>query len=432
MSVVPSSFSLPAARALLLTVQGIEPGPETPASKSSVLKCIRRMGQLQIDTISVVNRSPYLVLFDRIGAFQTAWLEQLLAQKKIFEAWSHEASFLPIEDYRIAAARFDEEKPWRKRNRAFLENHRESADALIERIRTSGPVRSADFEREEPRSEGWWGQRKHEKLVLESLFADGTVMIVKRENFQRVYGLRETILPEWEDHHAAPLDDADDFMVAKSIEVLGVTTGRWIADYYRMPVARATHAVNRLLERGIVHESAIEGLGRAYIHESNLALGRKAARGKLIPQRTVLLSPFDPVVWHRLRASELFGFDYLIECYTPAEKRIYGYFTLPILHRGRLVGRLDPKAHRASGYFEVKSLHLEPGFEPDDCFVTELASTLKEFAAWHGTPEVRVTSTNPADLRDRLLDSLRRCQAEARTQSGPGAGANSAAGSGSR
>lgn len=431
----PASLSRSAARALLLAAQGIEPGPATLATKTSVLKSIRRMGQLQIDTISVANRSPYLVLHSRIGDFRTAWLEQLLASGRIFEAWSHEACFLPIEDYPIAAARFHEAKPWKQRNRAFLDMHRASADALIDRIRATGPVRSADFERQEPGSGGWWNTRKHEKLVLEGLFASGDVMVVRRDNFQRVYGLREMVLPDWEDHHSPPLDEADDFMVAKSVEALGITTSKWIADYYRMPVARASRALTRLLGNGVILESSIEQLGKAYIHQANLGLAQKAARGKLEPQRTVLLSPFDPVVWHRQRASELFDFDYRIECYTPAEKRIYGYFTLPILHRGALVGRLDPKAHRSAGYFEVKSLHLEPGFEPGPCFIPELAQALTGFAAWHGTPEVRITTTNPAGLRDRLLDVIgdeRCCQTDARIQSGPGAEANSVAGNGSR
>lgn len=402
----PSVLSIPAARALLLAAQGIEPGPSKPASRATVRKVIGHMGQLQIDTISVVNRSPYLVLYPRVGPFETGWLEQLLAQGKIFEAWSHEACFLPIEDYAFAAARFAEPKPWRKRNRIFLEEHEEKAVELIKLIRAGGPVRSADFEREAPRGGGWWSERKHEKLILEGLFADGRVMIVRRDNFQRVYGLREMVLPEWEEHHAASLDETDDFMVAKTIEALGVATNRWIADYYRMPVVRATAALKRLIETGAVLETAIDGLGKAYLHESNVARARKAARGRLEPQRTVLLSPFDPIVWHRLRASELFGFDYLIECYTPAEKRIYGYFTLPILHRGELVGRLDPKAHRASGVFEVKGLHLEPGFQMDSRFVSELAETLTGFAAWHGTPEVQITRTNPAELRSELVTAL--------------------------
>jgi hypothetical protein len=406
MTNLPNCLSLPSARALLLAAQGIEPGPRRLATQASVRKAIQRMGQLQIDTISVVNRSPYLVLHSRIGDFDPVWLEHLLAKGQIFEAWSHEACFLPIEDYPIAAARFSEEKPWRKRYRAFIEAHRDKADELVKLIRTNGPVRSADFEREAPASGGWWSTRKHEKLILEGLFADGTVMVVRRENFQRVYGLREMVLPEWREAHAATEDEADDFMVAKSIEALGITTSRWIADYYRMPVARASKALGRLLERGVVRETTIDGLGKAFVHDRNAALTVKAARGRLEPVRTVLLSPFDPIVWDRRRARELFGFDYTIECYTPAEKRVYGYFTLPILHRGRLVGRLDPKAHRASGVFEVKALHLEPGFEPTDCFIRELAETLTGFAAWHGTPEVQITRTNPVELRDPMMATL--------------------------
>lgn len=418
---------------MLLHAQGIEPGPRKPAAKAAIRATIQRMGQLQIDTISVANRSPYLVLYARTGPFPLVWLEQLLAAGKIFEAWSHEACFLPIEDYRFAAARFQHEgeRPWKKRARAFVEQHREVADQLIEQIRTSGPVRSADFERDEPRNGDWWDGRKHEKLVLEGLFADGTVMVVRRENFQRVYGLREMVLPDWEAHHAAGDEEADDFEVEKAILALGVTTRGWIADYYRMRVSSAIKAIERLLERGVVHETQIAGLGKAYVHERNLGLARKAGRGKLDATRTVLLSPFDPVVWHRQRASELFGFDYRIECYTPAEKRIYGYFTLPILHRGKLVGRLDPKAHRTAGVFEVKALHLEPDFEPDTRFTAELAETLTGFAKWHGTPKVRITSSNPDDFRKPLMDALD-AYAEARIQSGPGAAPYSVAGNGSR
>jgi uncharacterized protein YcaQ len=287
-----------------------------------------------------------------------------------------------------------------------MDEHREKADELVELIRTNGPVRSADFDRNAPASGGWWSTRKHEKLLLEGLFADGTVMVVRRENFQRVYGLREIVLPDWEDGHAATEEVADDVMVAKTIEALGIATNRWIADYYRMPVARASRALERLLERGVVLETAIDGLGKAFVHEANTALAAKAARGKLEPTRTVLLSPFDPVVWDRRRASELFGFDYLIECYTPADKRVYGYFTLPVLHRGRLVGRLDPKAHRAKGVFEVRALHLEPGFEPTSCFIRELAETLIVFAAWHGTPEVQVTRSHPPEIREELVSVL--------------------------
>jgi hypothetical protein len=151
---------------------------------------------------------------------------------------------------------------------------------------------------------------------------------------------------------------------------------------------------------------AVEGFeSPAYVHPDNLSLLEETASGKRDARLTTLLSPFDPLVWDRQRAREQFDFDYMIECYTPAAKRRYGYFTLPILHRGRLVGRLDPKAHRASGVFEVKALHLEPGVEPSDELVADLAAALRRLAAWHGTPELVIRRSEPADLAERLIQA---------------------------
>ena len=125
------------------------------------------------------------------------------------------------------------------------------------------------------------------------------------------------------------------------------------------------------------------------------------------PARTTLLSPFDPVVWHRARAAELFGFEYRIETYTPAARRRYGYFSLPILHGDALVGRLDPKAHRREGRFEVRALHLEPGVRMTEDLVCGLAGTLRDCAAWHGTPDVAVLASDPPTLADALGRCLR-------------------------
>ena len=138
----------------------------------------------------------------------------------------------------------------------------------------------------------------------------------------------------------------------------------------------------------------------------NAALAEIAASGGLESSRTTLLSPFDPVVWDRARASELFGFDYKIEVYTPAAKRRYGYYSLPILHRGALVGRLDAKAHRKDGIFEVKALHLEPDTSADEVLVAGLAGALRDCADWHGTPEVRISRTSPPGFAEWVRESV--------------------------
>nr|AUN37547.1 putative cytoplasmic protein [uncultured bacterium] len=142
-----------------------------------------------------------------------------------------------------------------------------------------------------------------------------------------------------------------------------------------------------------------------YFHPDQQKAIKAAAKGEIPVSKTTLLSPFDPIVWDRTRAQELFNFTYQIECYTPAPKRIYGYFTLPILYNNRLIGRLDPKAHRKDGIFEVKSLHLEPGVVVDDAMVAALHETLHECAVWHQTPQVVVRQATEPGLAERLSDS---------------------------
>jgi uncharacterized protein YcaQ len=161
--------------------------------------------------------------------------------------------------------------------------------------------------------------------------------------------------------------------------------------------------LEKLANEGLLHKVQVEGFAEpAYVHPERLELLAQAQNGQLEATLTTLLSPFDPLVWDRQRARQLFNFDYTIECYTPAAKRRYGYFTLPILQRGELIGRLDPKAHRTQGFFEVKSLHLEEGVVLGEKDVQELAAALQSLAAWHGTPEVVIRQSNPPGLVAQL------------------------------
>ena len=146
---------------------------------------------------------------------------------------------------------------------------------------------------------------------------------------------------------------------------------------------------------------------RAYVHASHGKLLKKALRGELAATHTTLLSPFDPLVWDRERASGMFGFDYRIECYTPKEKRVHGYYVLPVLHRGRLVARLDAKAHRVEGVFEVKALFLEPGVALDEDLASGLAAAIQQCADWHGTPVVRLVCTSPTRGAAAIRQALR-------------------------
>ena len=396
-----------AAQALMLGAQGLLRRPARPAAKADLLATIRQMHVLQIDTIHVVARSPYVVLWSRLGAYRPEWLTDLLAEGALFEYWAHEACFLPIEDFALYRHRMLEAETmgWRYA-REWAAQNRDVLAQVLGYVRANGPVRSADFARTDGRAGGWW-EWKPEKRALETLFTAGELMIRERQNFQRVYDLRERVLPGWDDAQLPPLEQARRTLALRAVQALGVASAGWVADYFRtarrdtMPLLPALAAAGELLE------VQVEGWpAPGYLHPNNLPLAEAAAAGALVPELTTLLSPFDPLVWDRARALALFGFDYRIECYTPAPRRRYGYFTLPILWRGQLVGRLDPKAHRREGRFEVKALHLEPGVPVSDALARDLAAALREFAAWHATPEVDLRWTDPPELAAHVRAAL--------------------------
>jgi uncharacterized protein YcaQ len=376
---------------LLLAVQGLLVPPAAPATKPDVLAAIRRMGVLQIDTIQVVARSPYLVLFARLGEYDPAWLDEHLAEGRLFEHWSHAACFIPIEDYHIqrhfmlAGVHGWLDAP------AWIEAHRELVDAILARIRAEGGLRSADFEAKKPVG-GWWNW-KDEKVALEVLLTTGQVMVARREKFQRVYDLPERVLPGWDGLPVPSAEEVRRELVLRSVEKLGAARPGWVADYYRLPKNGTPALLRELAAQGELIECAVEGWdGPVYVHPNNAALLAQAQNGELQPTYTTLLSPFDPLTWDRARARELFDFDYQIECYTPAAKRRYGYFSLPVLRRGALVARLDAKAHRREGRFEVRSLHFEPGVELDDELRADVTAAIQRCADWHRTPIVEYSA----------------------------------------
>lgn len=392
------TLSPAAARALHLAAQGLLTPPRRKATKSDVLDTIRRMAQLQIDTIHVVARSPYLVLFSRLGDFSPQWLDQHLAEARLFEYWSHEACFLPVEQFGLMRYKMlDPSGMGWKYAAEWHEQNRPDIERLLARIRDGGPVRSADFAREDGvKGNGWW-DRKPEKQHLEVLFTTGDLMVSERRNFQRVYDVRERVLPDWDDaRDLPPRHTVLPALLDYTCRALGVVRADWVADYYRLPRRSYRAELEQLADAGDLIPVAIDDWKEpAYVHRSLEALLPAAQADTLRSTVTTLLSPFDPVVWDRRRASTLFGFDYTIECYTPGHKRRYGYFCLPVLHRGRLVGRIDAKAHRTLGTFELKVVHVEPGVRFGTGLAADVAKAVKKLAAWHGTPEVTVGQAPP-------------------------------------
>ncbi len=408
-------LSLAQARALQLFAQGLLQPMRRRPRRDDVVATIGRMCLLQIDTIHVVARSPYLVLHSRLGDYPAAWLDEALAQGRLAECWAHEACFISAAD--VAWHRGGHEhrvNHWAHRHAARM--HREQRadmDALLAAIRCSGPVRAADFVRREGAGKPGWWEWKPEKRWLEAWFALGELMVARREKFQRVYDLAENVLarldPPFDAAVAPSAAELRRRFIVDSVRALGVTPAGWIADYFRLKPRVSDRELAPLLASGELLTVSVQGWASpGYVHRDHAGMLEKALAGRLRATHTTLLSPFDPLVWDRARALAMFDFEYTIECYTPAPKRRYGYFVLPILHRGRLVGRLDAKAHRAVGQFEVKALFLEPGVLPVPSLVQAVAKAIADTARWHGTPEVRLGRTQPATLAKSLGAALKK------------------------
>ena len=399
-------LSLDAVRGLMIAAQGLHDRPQPRPTKKAVRSIIRQMHLLQIDTINVVARSPYLVLWSRLGDYNPRWLDDLLAEGALFEYWSHAACFLPIEEYPLYRHLYDS---WLGgRAHKWLEEHAAVARRVLDHIRSHGEARSSDFERTDGQKPNWWNW-KDEKIALEYLFYAGTLMVRKRHNFQRIYDLRERVLANSKDLPDASTDvspaEAHEQFVLNTIQALGVTKAEWIADYFRLSKTDTRAALKRLEQQGRLMTVEVKGWDvPGYIHPANRKQVEAAAKGEIPRSKTTFLSPFDPLVWDRARLLDLFGFDYKIEVYTPAPKRKYGYFTLPILWDNALIGRIDPKAHRKEGIFEVRALHLEPGVVVDDALVAEVKAALQACAAWHKTPQVVVRYAAKPGLARRLSD----------------------------
>jgi uncharacterized protein YcaQ len=400
------ALSLLAARNLALSAQGLLQPPTHPAGKADVLAAIRQIGALQIDTINVVARSPYLALWSRLGDYDPAWLNQLLAEGAVFEYWSHAASFLPIEDYPYYRRFILDGKHWHH-YKDWYPAHKDEVDAILAHIQQNGAARSADFERKDGKKGGTWWDWKIEKDALEHWFTMGELMIARRDKFQRVYDLRERVLPDWDDGRAPTTEDTNRVLTLKAIECLGIARPGWVADYFRLPKEVVKTALKDLQSRDLIRPVEVEGWEEpALVSSGNGGLVQAAFDGTLQATYTTLLPPFDSLIWDRNRTRQLFNFDYALECYLPAPKRVYGYYLLTILHRGELVGRLDAKANRQLGRFEVKALYLEPGVQIDVELIGALVDLLCRCAAWHKTPQVAIQKTVPENLLAALEQAL--------------------------
>ncbi len=325
---------------------------------------IRRFGYLQLDTVSVAGaRSHAIVLHSRLEGFDPAFGEELLQpEEPLFEYWGHEASWLPIELYPVFAFRREDFRhhPWWG---DLLGQHPEVADDLMRRIRDRGPLRSLDMEG--GGSRGWW-DLKVAKKVASALWSSGELAIRERRGFQRTYDLAERVIPERWLRESVSRKHAIETLVLCALSGHGWATTGTLAQTFRLKQAEVAAALDRLLTSRKVLSCSLVLDGRrsshGWIRPADLELAARLGSVRPRADRGVLLSPFDPVLWDRNRVQQLFGFHQMLEIFKPAEKRVFGYYCLPVLAGERLVARFDLKADRRRGALEV----LCRRFEGDD------------------------------------------------------------------
>ena len=400
-----------AARRIAIHAQLLDGRAKLPRGKEGVAQAIERLGYVQIDTIAVVERAHHHTLWNRRPDYHPDMLHELQAvDRRVFEYWGRQASVLPMSDYRFYLPRMrrfaDSQGRWARAVRA-------RAGPLLgpirERIQREGPLTSADFKPPPGGRRGSWWDWKPAKSALELLFWRGELMITERRNFTRVYDLTERVLPDGVDTREPDNAELGRFLVRRALSAYGIAREREIADHLHAADRDAiASALSELVEAGEVIRVGVAGDTGG----DCFALGREVDRLRRLRRRRprlFILSPFDNLVIQRDRIARLFDFHYTLECYLPAAKRKYGYFTLPILWDERLVGRLDPKAERAAGVLVVRKLLLEPGAELGSEFFRRLAEGLWRLARFNGCERVKLGRTSPAPhgktLR-RCLDAL--------------------------
>ena len=381
------SLSIADARRIALAAQGFDTArPKTKATQRHVDALIARLGVIQIDSVNVLVRSQELPLFARLGIHDRNAIPKATEAQKLFEYWGHEAAHLPVElhplfRWKMDAARTGKVTHWGLTS--FYEENKAFVKRTLKHVTTNGPTTSRELSTRTEKKGTWWDWDEA-KVALEYLFLTGQLMSRGRgSDFARIYDTPERVLPQRVIDAPTPIEhDARKQLLVRSAIAQGVATVSDLADYYRQKLATVKPLIAELVEEGELREVAVDGwTEKAFVH-------RNAKLPKQL-HATALLSPFDSLVWCRPRNERLFNFHYRIEIYTPKEKRKFGYYVLPFMMDGEMVGRVDLKADRANSALLAYSVHTEKGVKRSS-INDVLNAELHAMATWLQLDQVQI------------------------------------------
>ncbi len=403
-------FPLRAVADLFIERQQLDRPRGRRLTAANLMRFAEAAGGIQLDSINVVERAHLLTLWSRFGAFDRRTLDRLIYDRRVlFEYWAHAACLVSTRD--LAA--------WRRAMLDYSIKHRGWSDWLQHNRRVvrdveaaiadRGPLSNADFadSRTERGTSGWWNW-KPAAHALDYLWMTGRILVHSRNGFQKRYDVADRVLPQAATVEPLTAADFRRWHLAKALAAMGAATEMDLRLYLTFPRFGASER-RRMLERALarreVVEIAVEGdSARWFVRAADLRALERTASRRTSHVGATFLSPFDSFLWHRGRTLRLFGFDYRIEVYTPAAKRRFGYYTLPILCDGRLVGRVDLKHHRAEGRLELRHVAFEAGLPEAESAIAGTVESARSLATLLAAPDVSIDRVTPS----RLAAALRR------------------------
>lgn len=385
---------------ITLESQGLLQSSPFGKGKKAVLQALEHLGYLQIDTLSIVERAHHHTLWTRVPDYKTEYLDELVKERQVFEYWFHAASYLPMKDFRYVLPQMLDVK---QNKSHYYKADPKVMQYVMDTIRAEGPKKARDFESESKKVGSWWNW-KPTKLALERLFMQGDLMVSERSGMQKTYDIRERVLPEYIDLTVPSASEFTEYLVKTYLRAYGFTTVKQITHLKKGEVLRknVNEVLGSMLDEGTIQKVSIEGMPAVFVQSDLMERVSKKS------DPTVrILSPFDNSIIHRDRIKQFFDFDFRLECYTPQEKRQYGYFCLPILFGDVFLGRVDCKAHRKEKVFEIIHLHVENENIGIAFWIEPFIASIKSFAAFNGCSSLVLTQVSPSKFTEQVKRAIK-------------------------
>jgi uncharacterized protein len=396
----PYALTISQARKIILHAAGLSKRGQFGKGPEAVYKLINHLGFVQIDTIYVVERAHHHCIAARVPDYQIEWLQELQSDRRIFEFWTYATGYIPMDHFRFS---LPVKESFLTNRKPFTPIEKNLMNTILNKVSREGPVRARDFENDRViKSSGWWDWRPS-KVALERLHLDGRLMTFRGKDFEKVYDLTENIIPGTIDTNAPSDEEYAQHVIRSSLKALGIGYLKDIAfrGRYVRNSAKIKTELQKLVDAGEVCIVDVDGLNGAPLY----MLSEYKSKKINLAGDAFILSPFDVLNVLRHRLKDFFDFDYQVECFVPAPKRKYGYFSLPMLIGDTFVARMDSKADRKKSVLTINNLHFEP-VKITTPMAAKMCDAIQRFASFNGCESISITKCNDKSMLKMLRQHL--------------------------